>query len=349
MGTNTKDMALAAIDIVKRQESKFMELDAANGSLVDFQQECLFARQQLLKNEFTLKTAANNPNSLQGAILNVAAIGISLNPASQHAYLVPRDGAICLDISYRGLSKIATDAGAIKWAKVELVYENDKFSWRGPAEAPMHEADPFSDRGDVKGGYCIAKLPDGEILTEVMPVDEINKIRDTSKAYQSKKGPWINWYEEMAKKTILKRAYKSWPQTPNRRRVDLAVEALHQSEGTAFTIEQHAEFMELLRKGDALKFYMMRLSLPDHVWIALYNSFDKGHKVEGKKQAAELETQGIAQFNDIKDAIHDAVASDDRGAVEEVLGELDADERDFVLKHLSADAAEYIHDMEHAA
>lgn len=349
MGSNTKEMAHNAIDIVKRQESKFMELDAANGSLVDFQQECLFARQQLLKNEFTLKTAANNPNSLQGAILNVAAIGISLNPASQHAYLVPRDGAICLDISYRGLSKIATDAGAIKWAKVELVYEHDKFSWRGPAEAPMHEADPFSDRGDVKGGYCIAKLPDGEILTEVMPVDEINKIRDTSKAYQSKKGPWINWYEEMAKKTILKRAYKSWPQTPNRRRVDLAVEALHQSEGTAFTIEQHAEFMELLRKGDALKFYMMRLSLPDHVWIALYNSFDKGHKVEGKKQAAELETQGIAQFNDIKDAIHDAVASDDRGAVEEVLGELDADERDFVLKHLSADAAEYIHDMEHAA
>ena len=349
MSNQGKQMAVQAIDIIKKQEAKFMELDAANGSLVDFAQECLFARQQLLKNEFTLKTAANNPNSLQAAVLNVAAIGISLNPASAHAYLVPRDGAICLDISYRGLSKIATDAGAIKWAKVELVYEHDKFSWRGPALAPDHEADPFSDRGAIKGGYCIAKLPDGEILTEVMPVEEINKIRDTSKAYQKGGGPWKQWYEEMAKKTILKRAYKSWPQTPNRRRVDLAVEALHQSEGTAYTIEQHTEFMELLRKGDALKFYMMRLSLPDHVWIALYNSFDKGHKVEGKKQAAELENQGIAQFNDIKDAIHDAVASDDRGAVEEVLGELDADERAFVLKHLSADAAEYIQAMEQAA
>jgi len=32
-----------------------------------------------------------------------------------------------------------------------------------------------------------------------------------------------------------------------------------------------------------------------------------------------------------------------------VLGELDAGEREFVLKHLSADAAEYIHAMEEAA
>lgn len=349
MSIDSKQMAVNAIEIVKKQEARFLELDAANGSLVDFAQECLFARQQLLKNDFTLKTAAKNPNSLQAAILNVAAIGISLNPAGQHAYLVPRDGAICLDISYRGLAKIATDAGAIKWAKVELVYENDKFEWQGPAEAPMHKADPFSDRGDIKGGYCIAKLPDGEILTEVMPVDEINKIRDTSKAYQNGKGPWMNWYEEMAKKTILKRAYKSWPQTPNRRRVDLAVEALHQSEGTAFTIEQHAEFMELLRKGDALKFYMMRLSLPDHVWIALYNSFEKGQKVKNKEAASELEKQGIAQFNDIKDAIHDAVSADDRGAVEEVLSELDSDERDFVIKNLSPEAVEYIQAMEQAA
>ena len=107
MSNQGKQMAVQAIDIIKKQESKFMELDAANGSLVDFAQECLFARQQLLKNEFTLKTAANNPNSLQAAVLNVAAIGISLNPASAHAYLVPRDGAICLDISYRGLSKLS--------------------------------------------------------------------------------------------------------------------------------------------------------------------------------------------------------------------------------------------------
>lgn len=142
--------AKGALDLIKKQEARFLEMDAANGKLLDFTQECLFARQQILKNDFTLKVASQNGNSLQAAILNVAAIGISLNPASQHAYLVPRDGAICLDISYRGLVKLATDSGAIKWAKVELVYENDTFSWNGPAEAPTHNADPFSERGAIK-------------------------------------------------------------------------------------------------------------------------------------------------------------------------------------------------------
>ena len=82
------------IELVKAQEPRFREMDIANGRILDFTQECLFARQQLLKNNFTLDTAAKNPNSLQAAILNVAAIGVSLNPALSHAYLVPRDGAI---------------------------------------------------------------------------------------------------------------------------------------------------------------------------------------------------------------------------------------------------------------
>jgi recombination protein RecT len=205
----SKELAIQSINLVKQQEPKFRQLDKANGNLLDFERECLFARQQLLKNDFTLKIAASNPNSLQGAILNVAAIGISLNPAQQHAYLVPRDGAICLDISFRGLTYLATESGAIKWAKVELVYEADTFAWRGPAEMPLHEADPFSERGEIKGGYCIAKLPDDSVMVEVMPVAEIYKIRNTSKAYQAKKGPWFDYEEEMMKKTILKRASKS--------------------------------------------------------------------------------------------------------------------------------------------
>lgn len=319
------------IELVHEQKDRFSKLDKANGHLLDFTQECLFARQQLLKNEYTLKVAGENPNSLQAAILNVAAIGISLNPANQHAYLVPRDGQICLDISYRGLVKLATDSGAIKWAKVELVYENDDFSWCGPAEAPEHRADPFSDRGALKGGYCIAKLPDGDILVEVMPIEEINKIRDTSKAYQNKKGPWINWYEEMAKKTVLKRAYKSWPQTPNRQRMDVAMEALNQSEGMAFTIDEHAEFMQLLRNEDALGLYLFRYRVGDHKWMALQGSFDKGEKVKNKDRLVELSKQGFNLFNQYIQSLKDAANNDDSSAAQELLAELKEGERDAIL------------------
>jgi recombination protein RecT len=191
--------------------------DKQNSYDLAFESECLFAKQQITKNDFTLKTATNNPGSLRNAILNVAAIGISLNPAAAHAYLVPRDGMVCLDISYRGLVKLATDAGSIEWAKAVLVYEGDTFQWRGPTQEPLHEADVFDkDRinaadplQNLKGGYCLAKLSTGEYMVEVMTAGEILEVKNTSKAQN---GPWKGrWAGEMAKKTLVKRAYKSWP------------------------------------------------------------------------------------------------------------------------------------------
>lgn len=202
---------------------------AQNAFGLKFSAECLFAKQLILKNNTTLSTAANNPNSLRNAILNVAAIGISLNPANALAYLVPRDGSICLDISYRGMVRLATDGGNVDWAKAVLVYEGDTFEWNGPAEPPTHKADVFdSNRIDasaplkgLKGGYCIAKLTGGGYMVETMSADEILKVRDTSKA---KNGPWSGPFAgEMAKKTLVKRASKSWPQSGGRERLDRAV------------------------------------------------------------------------------------------------------------------------------
>ena len=337
------------IQLVNEQKPRFTELDKANGHLLDFTQECLFARQQLLKNRYTLEVAAANPNSLQGAILSVAAIGISLNPANQHAYLVPRDGAICLDISFQGLKKLATDSGAIKWAKVELVYENDNFKWRGPAEAPMHEADPFDDRGAMKGGYCIAKLPDGTVLTEVMPVAEINKIRDTSKAFQKGGGPWVNYYKEMAKKTIIKRAYKSWPQTGDRRRLDSAVEALHQSEGTRYTLDQHARYMEALESGNALDFFCLREEVGVDAWCALFNSFPKGQKTKQKEAARELEAKGEQIISEYRDALTQACEGDDHGSAQEILEELNARELGIVLGTVNSNTLEFVNGLREAA
>src|SRR5699024_1726795 len=132
-----------------------------------------------------------------------------------YAYLVPRDGAIVLDISYKGLIKIATDTGSIMWARADLVYEHDEFTYHGPANMPEHKADVFrKDRGALVGAYCIAKTCDGDVLTEVMPVEEIEKIRGKSMAYVKKKsGPWVTWFTQMVKKAVIKRASKTWPYT----------------------------------------------------------------------------------------------------------------------------------------
>ena len=111
--------------IIKPLSKRFNELNVFNK--VSWEQECAFSIQHLSRSPKLMSLALNDPLNVQLSVLNVAAIGISLNPALQHAYLVPRGGKICLDISFRGLIKIATDSGSIKWAKTELVYEEDKF------------------------------------------------------------------------------------------------------------------------------------------------------------------------------------------------------------------------------
>jgi recombination protein RecT len=335
------------IEYVKKQESKFKELDKANGNLVDFGRECLFARQQILKNSFTLKVASENPTSLQAAILNVASIGITLNPATQHAYLVPRDGQICLDISFRGLVYLATDAGAIKWARAELVYENDDFEWRGPNEVPLHKADPFSEeRGEMRGGYVIAKMPDGDVMVETMSAAEINKVRDTSKAFKKGGGPWIDWPEEMAKKTIIKRAYKSWPQTPARRRLDSAVEALHETEGTRYTIEQHERFMKALHDEDEMAFFQLRHEVGTDTWCALFNSFPKGQKTKQKDAARQLEKKGAEQVLQTESDLQSCLDAEDPQGVYEVLSELNSAEREFILGRFEQGDVEAIERLE---
>ena len=100
--------------------------DSFNSVLVDpsinFEREAGFAIQQLGKNDYMMKAAQNNRQAVVDAVTNVAAIGISLNPAKKQAYLVPRDNKICLDISYMGLMDLAQATGAVKWAQAALVY-----------------------------------------------------------------------------------------------------------------------------------------------------------------------------------------------------------------------------------
>jgi recombination protein RecT len=214
---------------------------------LSFEAECHFAKQVIIKNKGVLEVAQNNPESLRNAIVNSSACGLSLNPILKHAYLVPREGAICLDISYLGLVKVGCDSGAIILAKPVLVhgkrgnYPGDKYSGRGPVTAPVHEYDlshPDRINGDdplenVVCGYCLAVTPSGVVVVEEMSGSEIIAVRGSSKAFSSGgKNPWKGpWSGQMGKKTLVKRASHSWPQTGDRLRLDTAISILDQHEG----------------------------------------------------------------------------------------------------------------------
>lgn len=223
----------AAIEAV---QDRFKALAGDAG--LDWQAEALFALQLCQKNQLLAKIATSNPLSLQMALLNVAAVGLSLNPALAFAFLIPRKGEIVMDVSYRGLIKIATDTGSILWAKAELVYEADRFEYRGPATPPLHRCDPFAEnRGDMRGGYCIAKTGDGEFLVEVMSAADIYQVRDVSESYRAyvkdgRDSPWITWPGEQGKKALIKRASKTWPKTS--RRLAETIQYLNEKLGEGF-------------------------------------------------------------------------------------------------------------------
>lgn len=225
-------LALVTGDI-NATKDEFMTLLADRS--IKFEQEAGFAIQIIGNNSYALSTAASNRTSVVNAVKNIAAIGISLNPAKKQAYLVPRGGAICLDISYMGLMDLAMATGSIKWAQAELVRENDGFARGNFDKPPVHTFNPFSkDRGEIVGVYVVVKTADGDYLTHTMEIGEVYDIRDRSeawKAYTAKKVkscPWVSDAGEMIKKTCVKQAYKYWPKTE---RLETAIHHLNTDGG----------------------------------------------------------------------------------------------------------------------
>lgn len=210
--------------VVAEAQPKFTQIAAADGNLVRWERESMYALQAIMKSDYLQKA---NMDTIKNAIVNVASVGLSLNPAMKLAYLVPRDGIACLDISYIGLVKLATDSGGVLAVSAICVRANDRFEYRGPFEMPGHTFDPFASaetRGEIVGVYTAAKLASG-IQIDTMSREELNKIRLKSKA---KSGPWFDWFEEMAKKSAIKRASKMWPRTE---RLAAAEAILNEHEG----------------------------------------------------------------------------------------------------------------------
>lgn len=216
-------------------QPNFISIAKEHGE-VNWETEIAFAMQCLENNDYLRKIATSNQNSLRNAVINIATVGLSLNPALKYAYLVPRDGRVCLDFSYIGLVHLACDAGSLRWVQADIVRKNDVFESKGVGTKPVHDYDVFGERGEIVGAYCVAKTVDNEYLTTVMNIADIYAIRDRSTAWQkSKKGPWLTDPEEMIKKTVIKRAFKLWPK--NDKRLDMAIQAVNEHEGIDFDDE----------------------------------------------------------------------------------------------------------------
>ena len=219
-------------DLIRKTENTFQIIHSVGPEFarlaqihnaVNFEREASFAIGILKDKPYLVEVAQANPDALKRAVINVAAIGLSLNPVHRLAYLLPRDKKIILAVSYIGLLKLATDCGSIKWAHADVVYATDKFENRGPGIRPVHEFNPFDEkRGEIVGAYCVAKTNDDEFLTTTMNMIEVESIRDRSDSWKAHKAkgvstPWQTDKADMIKKTVIRKAYKTWPMSDSKR------------------------------------------------------------------------------------------------------------------------------------
>ena len=109
-----------------------------------------------------------------------------------------------------GLLKKLRQSGGLASISAHVVYEGDVFEYcLGDDEAITHRPQLGGDAGKPIAAYAIAKMRDGSIWREVMSVEQIEKVRNVSRASNS--GPWVSFWSEMARKTVLRRLMKRLP------------------------------------------------------------------------------------------------------------------------------------------
>jgi recombination protein RecT len=214
----------------KKIKDRFLEVVTER----DYNREINFAIQAIRGND---KLQKCDEQSIKNAIVNIALCGATLNPALQQAYLVPRKGKCCLDLSYRGLCKIAVESDSVYDIDAVAVFEGDEFYYEmGLNPVLVHKPQMHSDDKDKKvvAVYAIATLHHNIKKFVVLDKEKIDRARKSSQ-YDV---VWNAHYDEMAKKTAVKLLYKLLPQTE---RMSTAVSVINEHEGLSLKDERKAK------------------------------------------------------------------------------------------------------------
>lgn len=175
-----------------------------------------FTRMVLSALSSTPKLAECSPQSFLAAMMTAAQLGVEPNTALGQAYLLPyrNHGQMeCqFQLGYKGLIDLAYRSGEVSVIQAHTVYENDVFEYELGMDPKLRHVPAKADRGEAVAYYAMFKTKDGGYGFEVMSVDDVQRhAQRYSKSYGNGLSPWRSNFDEMAKKTVLKRALKYAP------------------------------------------------------------------------------------------------------------------------------------------
>lgn len=202
--------------------------------------------------------------SILGCVIQASELGLELTGPLGQAYMVPRwnknIGAkeATFQVGYRGLMDLAYRSGRVSSFAAHCVHERDVFDFQlGTRPFLRHKPTMDGDRGNVIAVYAVLTMKDGAADFEVMSTADVNAHRDR---YADKKAgdfsPWKTAWEEMAKKTVIRRLAKRAPMCVDMQKAAVVDEA---SEAGASPLTLEANFTaisqtdrakELLTKRD---------------------------------------------------------------------------------------------------
>ena len=175
-----------------------------------------FTRMVLSAISTTPKLAKCTPASFLGAMMSAAQLGLEPNTPLGQAYLIPYKNKgvdeVQFQIGYKGLIDLAYRSGEVELVQAHIVYANDTFECEYGLEPKLVHKPADSDRGEPIKVYAMFKTKSGGYGFEVMSMDDVRRHAERySQAYKSGFSPWKSNFEEMAKKTVLKRVLKYAP------------------------------------------------------------------------------------------------------------------------------------------
>jgi len=158
--------------------------------------------------------------SLFQCIITASQIGLFPDSLLGESYLVPFNNRkkgnreAQLLIGYKGLIKLAYQSNQVVNITAKEVYEKDTFKYQYGLHPDLIHIPASSERGNVIYYYAVARLANGGDAFEVMSRSDVeHHMTKYAKAFSSQSSPWQTQFDEMAKKTVIRKVLKLLPRS----------------------------------------------------------------------------------------------------------------------------------------
>ena len=205
----TQSKAVAPIEVVKTQLTSEKFRDVLKNALPQHLTVERFTRVALTVIQQDPGLLDCNRQSLFQSVTSAAQLGLLPDKQLGECYFVPYKGRVQMIPGYRGLVKLARQAGELSSIEAEIIGQNDEVEYILGDESKLTVKPAWGDRGKPVAVYAVAKFKDGGYQRVVMTVDQVEAIRKASPSGNSP--AWKTSWEEMAKKTCVRRLLKMVP------------------------------------------------------------------------------------------------------------------------------------------